>query len=130
MNLDDLAIVETRYAVQWPANGENYLRTSILTFLHNFPGEVDRARSFALAQKWGSQDGQGCAEAPRGEFARPFNPAPQKPQHGPRRPGTDSAFIRRMKTSKKPTRSKFCAGMSTFETRGPSRRRADAPIVP
>jgi hypothetical protein len=81
VNLDDLAIVESRYAAQWPPNGENYLRTSILTFLNNFPGEVDRARSYGLAQNRGSQERKEIAEAPRGEFARPFNPPPQKPPH-------------------------------------------------
>jgi hypothetical protein len=82
INLDDLAIVETRYAAQWPPNGENYLRTSLLTFLNNFPGEVDRARAFGLAQSREGHGGGGrSVEVPRGEFAKPFSPGPQKPQH-------------------------------------------------
>jgi len=81
INLDDLALVEKRYTAQWPPSSENYLRTSPLTFLNNFPGEVDRARAFGLAQSRGNHGAQACAEPPRGEFARPFNPAPQKPQH-------------------------------------------------
>ena len=81
VNLDDLGIVENRYAAQWPPNGENCLRTSLLTFLNNFPGEVDRARAFEHAQNRGRPGGKGSVEPPRGEFARPFSLGPQKPQH-------------------------------------------------
>jgi len=91
VNLDDLAIVENRYSAQWPPTNENYLRTSLLTFLNNFPGEVDRARAFAAAQDRGAQDAKRISEPPRGEFARPFNPPPQKPQHVIDRENADRA---------------------------------------
>lgn len=44
---EDLAALEAYYGAHWPPNRDlNILRHDLLTFLNNFPGEVDRARSF------------------------------------------------------------------------------------
>lgn len=44
----DLLAVERHYADNWPPKtGVNFLRHDLLTFLHNFNGEVDRAKNAA-----------------------------------------------------------------------------------
>lgn len=44
---EDLQALEAYYGAHWPPKRElNILRHDLLTFLNNFPGEVDRARNF------------------------------------------------------------------------------------
>jgi len=47
---EDIAAVERYYSKNWPpTRGVNILRTDLLTFLNNFPGEVGRAHASRLA---------------------------------------------------------------------------------
>jgi len=49
INEDDLSAVERYYAANWPPTRQvNILRTDLLTFLNNFPGEVGRAHAANL----------------------------------------------------------------------------------
>ncbi len=47
---DDLALVERYYEKNWPPRNQvNILRTALITFLNNYPGELDRARIWCAA---------------------------------------------------------------------------------
>lgn len=48
---DELSAVEKYYADNWPPRREiNHLRHDLLTFMNNFPGEVERARHATTQQ--------------------------------------------------------------------------------
>jgi hypothetical protein len=52
---DDLQVVEQYYRAE-SRKRDNYCRRDLLTFLNNFPGEVDRARLWLEKQKKKEED--------------------------------------------------------------------------
>lgn len=74
ITLSSIHRISDYYAAERGKGEEGRHRRDIGTFLNNFDGEIDRAEAFL-------SNGNGHhVEVPRGEFAKPFNAPPTKPQ--------------------------------------------------
>lgn len=76
----DLAAVEGYYGAHWPPDREsNVLRHDLKTMLGNFPGEVDRANTWAM----NGHKPHAASREPQKSFAQIDREAREAKRHGP-----------------------------------------------